>query len=70
MRKVENGFGSQIFTAIVRPTFYKQFVGGDKESELMATASLLKKSNLRLMVCPGKPLFELKYLHLWGAATL
>ena len=38
---------------IARPTFYRQFVGGDSEQELRDTQALLAKANIRLMVCPA-----------------
>ena len=43
--------GSRLFSAFVRPTFYRQFVGGDTGDELKDTADRLSKSGLRLMVC-------------------
>ena len=44
--------GDRIFDLLLRPTFYRQFVGGDSESELLVTTQTLVKSGLRLMVCP------------------
>ena len=43
--------GSRLFSAFVRPTFYRQFVGGDSDTELKDTADRLSQSGLRLMVC-------------------
>ena len=45
--------GSRLFSAFVRPTFYRQFVGGDSGEELKDTADRLSQSGLRLMV--GSP---------------
>ena len=42
--------GSRLFSAFVRPTFYRQFVGGDTGAELKDTADRLSESGLRLMV--------------------
>lgn len=53
MRIGERVLGQQLFGFFIRPTFYRQFVGGETESELIETAKTLTKSNLRLMVCPG-----------------
>ena len=44
--------GTRLFDSIVRPTFYRQFVGGDSENELSVTVQGLKKAGVRLMVCP------------------
>ena len=44
--------GERIFDKVVRPTFYRQFVGGDSESELNDTVQGLKNAGVRLMVCP------------------
>ena len=55
MRSAEKIFGHRITGSVIRTTFYKQFVGGETESELVATTQMLSKSNLRLMVCPGNP---------------
>ena len=41
-------------SAVIRPTFYRQFVGGDTEKELTSTAEKLKSAGLRLMVCPAQ----------------
>ena len=38
---------------VARPTFYRQFVGGDTEQELRQTSELLAKAGIRLMVCPA-----------------
>jgi len=53
MRRAEAMLGSKYFSAVARPTFYKQFVGGDTEEELRNTCQVLKSSGLRLMVCPA-----------------
>jgi len=53
MKKAEAILGSRIFSAVARPTFYRQFVGGDTEEELRLTTELMKASGLRLMVCPA-----------------
>ena len=37
MRWSERVLGERLFSALARPTFYKQFVGGDTESELALT---------------------------------
>ena len=37
MRWSEKYFGDQLFAALARPTFYRQFVGGDTEIELADT---------------------------------
>ena len=51
MRGTRALMGSRLFSAFVRPTFYRQFVGGDTGAELKDTADRLSKSGLRLMVC-------------------
>ena len=43
----------RIFSSIARPTFYRQFVGGDTEEELKRTSEALAKAGIRLMVCPA-----------------
>ena len=43
----------RIFSSIARPTFYRQFVGGDTEEELKRTGATLAKAGIRLMVCPA-----------------
>eukprot|EP00090_Calanus_glacialis_P005915 TRINITY_DN14627_c0_g1_i1.p1 TRINITY_DN14627_c0_g1~~TRINITY_DN14627_c0_g1_i1.p1 ORF type:complete len:474 (-),score=127.41 TRINITY_DN14627_c0_g1_i1:305-1726(-) len=53
MRWAEAILGNKIFSAIARPTFYRQFVGGDTEEELSKTCELMRSSGLRLMVCPA-----------------
>ena len=53
MRWAEAILGNKIFSAIARPTFYRQFVGGDTEEELSKTCELMRLSGLRLMVCPA-----------------
>jgi hypothetical protein len=52
MRRSSAILGTGIFSSLVRPTFYRQFVGGDTAEELTYTAGKLTKSALRLMVCP------------------
>lgn len=52
MKTGQKVFGDRLFPLILRPTFYRQFVGGDSEAELLKTSETLAKSNLRLMVCP------------------
>ena len=59
--------GSRLFSAFVRPTFYRQFVGGDTGAELKNTADRLSESGLRLMVC-FETLYRLKRLFL-GCVT-
>ena len=39
MRLAEKWLGERMFSAVARPTFYTQFVGGDTEQELALTAS-------------------------------
>merc|ERR1712198_121944 len=53
MRGSEKVLGEKAFSAVARPTFYKQFVGGDTEQELTHTSDQLSRSRLRLMVCPA-----------------
>ena len=53
MKRAESLFGSRLFSAVARPTFYRQFVGGDTEAELHQTCELMRESGLRLMVCPA-----------------
>jgi len=53
MKRAEAVFGSRLFSAVARPTFYRQFVGGDTEEELRQTCELMRESGLRLMVCPA-----------------
>ena len=50
MRGSKALMGSRLFSALVRPTFYRQFVGGDTGAELKDTADRLSESGLRLMV--------------------
>ena len=38
MRMSEKCLGERLFSAVARPTFYKQFVGGDTEIELTQTS--------------------------------
>ena len=52
MKTGQRVLGSRVFPLLLRPTFYRQFVGGDTENELKATTETLSKSRLRLMVCP------------------
>ncbi len=52
MKAGQRLLGERIFNGLARPTFYNQFVGGDKEAELIQTAKILERSNIRLMVCP------------------
>ncbi len=52
MKAGERVLGGRLFPLVLRPTFYRQFVGGDTEKELVATTDTLAKSKLRLMVCP------------------
>ena len=37
MEATQAMFGSKIFSAVARPTFYNQFVGGDCENQLKST---------------------------------
>jgi len=53
MRFGEKYLGERIFSSIARPTFYRQFVGGDTEEELARTSKILAKAGIRLMVCPA-----------------
>ena len=53
MRFGEKYLGERIFSSIARPTFYRQFVGGDTEEELARTSEILAKAGIRLMVCPA-----------------
>jgi len=53
MKRSEAILGNRIFSAVARPTFYRQFVGGDTEEELSKTCELMRSSGLRLMVCPA-----------------
>ena len=53
MRFGEKYLGERIFSSIARPTFYRQFVGGDTEEELKRTSATLAKAGIRLMVCPA-----------------
>ena len=48
------GHGSlgPLFPLLLRPTFYRQFVGGESRAELDATVRSLEAVKLRLMVCP------------------
>ena len=39
MRWAERWLGQTVFSALARPTFYSQFVGGDTELELATTCS-------------------------------
>ena len=52
MRWSQKVFGPQTLGFFLRPTFYRQFVGGDTESELRHTSNNLQEAGLRLMVCP------------------
>ncbi len=52
MRASEKVLGDRAFAALLRPTFYGQFVGGESESELAATGNKLDSQSLGLMVCP------------------
>ena len=52
MRRGERVLGPRLFSGLLRPTFYRQFVGGDTQSELTRTIEKLSAANLRLMVCP------------------
>ena len=52
MRHGERFLGSRLFSGLLRPTFYRQFVGGDTREELVRTVEKLRETNLRLMVCP------------------
>jgi hypothetical protein len=52
MKTGQKFLGGRLFPLLLRPTFYRQFVGGDSEKELTVTADTLAKSKLRLMVCP------------------
>ena len=52
MRKGRNLVGAHLFSSAMRPTFYRQFVGGDCKEELTTTADKLALANIRLMVCP------------------
>ncbi len=52
MRRGRSLLGGRLFSGLVRPTFYRQFVGGDTAAELTHTADRLTESGLRLMVCP------------------
>ena len=53
MRMGEKFLGEKIFSKLARPTFYRQFVGGDTEEELRVTSQALGKAGIRLMVCPA-----------------
>jgi len=53
MRGSERILGEKLFSMIARPTFYKQFVGGDTESELSDCSTTLSSIGLKLMVCPA-----------------
>ena len=53
MRFGEKYLGERIFSSLARPTFYRQFVGGDTEEELKRTNATLAKAGIRLMVCPA-----------------
>ena len=44
MRFGEKWLGQRIFSALARPTFYTQFVGGDTEQELTETSSKVRLS--------------------------
>ena len=48
MRWSEKYLGARIFSALARPTFYKQFVGGDTEEELTHTTDQVNKLNGRM----------------------
>lgn len=45
-------FGVRILSAFLRPTFYKQFVSGDKPHELSQSIDEAQKFGIRLMLCP------------------
>jgi len=53
-RSAQKVIGKRLFSAIARPTFYTQFVGGDTGPELIHTLHLLNKTGFRLMVCPAQ----------------
>ena len=53
MRMGERLLGDRIFSKLARPTFYRQFVGGDTEEELRVTSQSLDRAGIRLMVCPA-----------------
>ncbi|XP_023345654.1 hydroxyproline dehydrogenase isoform X1 [Eurytemora carolleeae] len=67
MRKCEQLFGERMFAMVARPTFYRQFVGGETEEELRSTCDRLKEAGIHLMVCPaleedeGESGAEMKY---------
>ena len=44
--------GEKCVNAVIRPTFYQQFVGGDSEEEFEKLMLKLREQNLRLMLLP------------------
>ena len=46
MRWAEKWLGQTVFSALARPTFYRQFVGGDTELELATTCSQVRFQNV------------------------
>ena len=44
MRWAERWLGQTVFSALARPTIYRQFVGGDTELELATTCSQVRGS--------------------------
>ncbi len=52
MRTFERLLGARLFSALLRPTFYGQFVGGETREQLTRTADRLAAARLGLMVCP------------------
>ena len=43
MRWAESWLGQTVFSALARPTIYRQFVGGDTELELATTCSQVRE---------------------------
>ena len=44
--------GQKTINALIKPTFYSQFVGGDSEEDFLKVMQKRREQNLRLMLLP------------------
>jgi hypothetical protein len=52
LRKGQQIFGDRVLGWFLHPTVYSQFVAGQENAHLAATAESLQKLGIRLMVAP------------------